>query len=38
MVDTNILDNSEKGSFKTGETYAVTARSLLVFVLKQEKE
>jgi glycogen operon protein len=37
QIDTNIIDNSEQGSFKVGETYGVTARSLLVFVLKAEK-
>ena len=37
LIDTNIIDNSERGSFKVGEAYGVTARSLLVFVLKAEK-
>ena len=37
LIDTNITDNSERGSFKVGEAYGVTARSLLVFVLKAEK-
>jgi glycogen operon protein len=36
LIDTNIIDNSERGSFKVGEAYGVTARSLLVFVLKAE--
>jgi glycogen operon protein len=34
LVDTNIEDNSEKGSFKVGDSYEVTARSLLVFALE----
>jgi isoamylase len=38
LIDTNITDNSERGSFKVGEAYGVTARSLLVFVLKEEKQ
>ncbi|AXC11361.1 Glycogen debranching enzyme [Acidisarcina polymorpha] len=36
LVDTNIEDNSEKGSFKTGDIYGVTARSLLLFELEPE--
>jgi glycogen operon protein len=38
LIDTNITDNSEQGSFAVGDTYAVTARSLLVFALKSEKQ
>ena len=38
LVDTNIDDNTEKGSFQIGDTYDVTARSLLVFALRAEKE
>jgi isoamylase len=34
LVDTNITDNSEKGSFKFGDPYGVTARSLLLFALE----
>jgi glycogen operon protein len=34
LIDTNITDNSEKGSFKVGDSYGVTARSLLVFTLE----
>jgi isoamylase len=34
LVDTNVEDNSEGGTFKPGVTYDVTARSLLMFVLK----
>ena len=34
LIDTNIADNSEKGSFKIGDSYGVTARSLLVFALE----
>jgi len=34
VVDTNIEDGSEKGMFDPGDTYGVTARSLLLFVLQ----
>jgi isoamylase len=34
LIDTNISDNSEKGCFKVGDSYGVTARSLLVFALQ----
>src|SRR6201994_4457119 len=34
LVDTNITDNSEEGFFKVGDSYGVTARSLLVFALQ----
>ncbi len=34
LIDTNVADNSEKGSFKFGDSYGVTARSLLVFALE----
>jgi glycogen operon protein len=37
LIDTNITDNSEHGSFKVGETYGVTARSLLVFALQPDR-
>jgi hypothetical protein len=37
LIDTNITDNSEHGSFQVGETYGVTARSLLVFALQAER-
>jgi isoamylase len=37
LIDTNITDNSEEGGFKVGETYGVTARSLLVFALQAKK-
>jgi glycogen operon protein len=33
LIDTNITDNSEKGSFNVGDSYGVTARSLLVLAL-----
>ena len=36
LVDTNITDNSEQGTFEVGEAYGVTARSLLVFALQAE--
>ncbi len=34
LVDTNIADSSEKGTFDPGDKYDVTARSLLLFVLR----
>src|SRR5271170_6098161 len=34
LVDTNIADSSEKGTFDPGAKYGVTARSLLLFVLR----
>jgi isoamylase len=36
LIDTNVTDNGEQGSFKCGSAYAVTARSLLVFALQAE--
>jgi isoamylase len=33
LIDTNVPDDEDTPSFKTGESYAVTARSLLLFVL-----
>jgi len=36
LVDTNIEDLSEKGVFAPHDTYGVTARSLLLFVLRTE--
>ena len=36
LVDTNIEDLSEKGVFEPHDTYGVTARSLLLFVLRTE--
>jgi glycogen operon protein len=33
LVDTNVEDNNEEGSFETGAAYGVTARSLLLFQL-----
>jgi isoamylase len=38
LVDTNIDDNTEKGCFEIGDAYDVTARSLLVFALRAEKQ
>ncbi len=38
LVDTNIVDNTEKGCFEIGDAYDVTSRSLLVFALKAEKQ
>jgi isoamylase len=34
LVDTNIEDFSEKGIFDPSDKYGVTARSLLLFVLR----
>jgi isoamylase len=34
LIDTNVADNSEKGSFKVADSYGVTARSFLVFALE----
>jgi isoamylase len=36
LIDTNVTDNSEHGTFKVGETYEVTSRSLLVLGLLEE--
>jgi len=36
LVDTNIEDNKAEGSHKTGDTYGVTSRSLLLFALKSQ--
>jgi hypothetical protein len=33
LIDTNVEDNSEAGSFETGAAYGVTARSLLLLQL-----
>ena len=34
LVDTNIADSTEKGTFDPGDKYGATARSLLLFVLR----
>src|SRR5271166_2021550 len=34
LVDTNMADSSEKGTFDPGDKYGVTARSLLLFLLR----
>ncbi len=34
LMDTNLFDSQEATSFKFGETYTVTGRSMLMFVLK----
>jgi hypothetical protein len=34
LLDTNVADSSEKGTFDPGTKYGVTARSLLLFVLQ----
>ena len=36
LIDTNIEDNKASGSFKKGEEYKVTARSVLLFALQAE--
>ncbi len=36
LIDTNFEDNTAAGLFKTGETYAVTERSVLLLALKSE--
>jgi glycogen operon protein len=35
LIDTNVPDDQETLSFKTGESYGVTARSLLLFALSE---
>ena len=35
LIDTNVPDDQDTPSFKTGESYGVTARSLLLFVLSE---
>jgi isoamylase len=37
LIDTNIADNSEHGTFKVGEAYSVTNRSLLLLALVADK-
>jgi glycogen operon protein len=37
LIDTNITDNGEHGSFKVGEVYSVTSRSLLLLALQADK-
>ncbi len=34
LIDTNVVDNTETGTFKIGEMYKVTARSLLLLQLE----
>jgi isoamylase len=34
LIDTNVIDNTEAGTFKTGDVYKVTNRSLLLFQLQ----
>ena len=36
LVDTNIENNEARGTFKTGDRYGVTSRSLLLFSLNAE--
>jgi glycogen operon protein len=38
LIDTNVTDNSEKGRFKVGDSYRVTARSLLLLVLEASQQ
>jgi glycogen operon protein len=35
LIDTNVPDDQDTPSFKTGESYGVTARSLLLFALSE---
>ncbi|GJE29118.1 glycogen debranching protein GlgX [Methylobacterium organophilum] len=37
LLDTNLPDDQEVASFAVGDTYAVTGRSMLMFVLKPEE-
>jgi len=37
LLDTNLPDSQEIASFRFGESYAVTGRSMLMFVLKPEE-
>ena len=36
LIDTNLAEDAELGSFATGEAYGVTGRSLLLFALEPE--
>ena len=36
LIDTNLEQNDASGVFRTGETYGVTGRSVLLFALKSE--
>ena len=36
LIDSNLEDNKAEGSHKTGQTYDVTSRSLLLFALKSQ--
>jgi isoamylase len=38
LIDTNLAEDSEPGTFATGEIYGVTGRSLLLFVLEPDGE
>jgi glycogen operon protein len=38
LVDTNIFDNSEKGTHHSGKQYGVTSHSFLVFALQAQEE
>ncbi len=38
LLDTNIPDDSTHESFQTGETYGITGRSLVLFVLEPESK
>ena len=38
LLDTNIPDDSKHESFQTGETYGITGRSLVLFVLEPESK
>jgi glycogen operon protein len=36
LIDTNLVDDDELGTFATGEVYGVTGRSLLLFALESD--
>jgi glycogen operon protein len=36
LIDTNLADVAELGTFATGEAYGVTGRSLLLFALESD--
>ena len=38
LLDTNIPDDGNHESFQTGETYEITGRSLVLFVLEPESK
>jgi hypothetical protein len=36
LIDTNLPEDAEMGTFATGEVYGVTGRSLLLFALESD--